>query len=145
MPLEYSAHSFNYVDYFQRATAFLSEHRWIFEQSNTKFVQAGILDAFPRTWIQDFKRANNEELNQIPLGYVNEAWCDDFKQFLRSVDSLSVEYERKCDSLDGNPATVKGISPKKLYEIRNLTSLIGDICEPSETLLDFGSGLVSIS
>nr|XP_029734389.1 protein RRNAD1-like [Aedes albopictus] len=145
MPIEYSAHFFNYEDYFRRSAEFLGRHRWIYEQSNTKFVQAGILDALPRTWIDDFRRASNEELNQMPLGRVNEAWCNDLKQFLRTVDSLRVECERKCDSCGENSKMIKGISPKKLYEIQNLTSLIGEVCDRNETFLDFGSGLGYLS
>ncbi|XP_065086752.1 methyltransferase-like protein 25B [Ochlerotatus camptorhynchus] len=144
MPLEYSS-AFNYTGYFLRCSAFLDEHRWIFEHSNTKFVQAGVLDVLlDRTWIQDFKSTTNEELNQIPLGYVNEEWSASFKQFLHMAGSLLVKYEQKnCSS--GKGGAFKGVSPKKLYEIENLTAVIGEVCVGSEVLLDFGSGLGYLS
>ncbi|XP_062550100.1 uncharacterized protein LOC134214817 isoform X2 [Armigeres subalbatus] len=145
MAFQYGFNSFNYQDYFERSASFLAEHRWIFEQSNTKFVQAGTLDVLPSTWIQDLKRANNDELNAIPLGHVCGDWCDDLKRFLKVVKSLSVEYEQRCDTCSEKPAMAKGISPKKMYEIQNLTSLIGEICDRNETLLDFGSGLGYLS
>ncbi|XP_039436868.1 methyltransferase-like protein 25B [Culex pipiens pallens] len=135
---------FNFVTYFNESVAFLSQHSWIFEQSNTKFVQNGTLDRIPAEWSADLESASNDEFNKIPLGYLNENWSHSFRQFLQSCFGLYVNYELFSGSKETR-ATLKGVGPKKMHEISNLTALIKDVCSQDEILLDFGSGLGYLS
>ncbi|XP_058830168.1 methyltransferase-like protein 25B [Topomyia yanbarensis] len=135
---------FNFREYFRQCTGFLIQYMWIFENSNTKFVQAGVLDRLPNSWVCDLNSTTTKELNQIPLGYIKEGWSNEFKQFLSTLVFLAVSYERVNYSITKAPL-LKGVSPKKLYEIENLTMVIAAMCTPDEILLDFGSGLGYLS
>ncbi|XP_058461538.1 methyltransferase-like protein 25B [Malaya genurostris] len=141
--LKFDEH-FKFGEYFTNCSKFLCQYKWIFEHSNTKFVQAGILDQLPKSWIRDLKSATTKELNLIPSGYVNENWSSDFKLFLSTVASLVVSYD-EVDYSTAKQPLLKGLSPKKQYEIENLTVVIEEMCCESEILLDFGSGLGYLS
>ncbi|XP_055626756.1 methyltransferase-like protein 25B isoform X2 [Toxorhynchites rutilus septentrionalis] len=133
-----------FTEYFTRCSIFLDEYKWIFQHANTKFVEAGTLDRIPADWIRDMSSASVKEFNEIPFGYINEGWCDDFKKFLLSVRDLSVLF-KYVNFLDLNYARLKGIGPKKLYEIENLTAIIANTCKGDEIIWDFGSGLGYLS
>ncbi|XP_055538834.1 uncharacterized protein LOC129726162 isoform X2 [Wyeomyia smithii] len=131
---------FDFVEYFEQCALFLTQNKWIFETANTKFVQAGILESIPKLWISDLDSVTVEELNQIPLGYVNESWSEEFCSFLDTLRRLTVNYDR-LEAYTAKEPRIKGVSRKKMYEIENLTSVVGKICDQNEFLLDFGSGL----
>ncbi|XP_053684322.1 methyltransferase-like protein 25B [Sabethes cyaneus] len=143
MPVNFNE-KFDFVAYFEQCTKFLTEYKWIFESSNTKFVQAGILEEFPKPWIGDLDSTANEQFNRIPLGYVNQDWSSSFQTFLNRLKGLIINYDR-LEACSVKGPNLKGVSPKKMYEIENLTSVIGGICNNGEVLLDFGSGLGYLS
>lgn len=57
--------------YFQSAHKLLIDFQWIFKSSNTKYIADGILDHIPTEWISCLTTLTNEELNQLPFGYIN--------------------------------------------------------------------------
>ncbi|XP_055607678.1 probable methyltransferase-like protein 25 [Uranotaenia lowii] len=136
--------NFKFTEYFSHCVDFLQKYRWIFEHSNTKFVQEGVLDRISNEWIGDLNGATNEELNRIPLGYIGDTWCEDLKNFLGEARKLSVIYTR-VEQVKHKTSILKGVSPKKLYEIEHLSAVIGNLCSKDELLLDFGSGLGYLS
>lgn len=134
--------TFDYRKYFEVCATFLAQYKWIFENSNIRFVQAGVLDYFPTSWIAAMQGCTTEELNQIPLGYISKNWGGSFVQFLEARNKICIEFEI-VDCTKTNEK-IKGVSPKKQYEIDNLTAIICDKCNHlDEILLDVGSGDIS--
>ncbi|XP_053665784.1 uncharacterized protein LOC128714928 [Anopheles marshallii] len=141
---------FDYEEYFSIAAQFLYKYQWIFCYNNTKFIRCGVLEQLPREWITDLDTTSNEEFNDIPLGFIKDTWCDSFRDFLRQVKRLHVQYDTHDNIEQHNnrhKQKRKGINAKKAYEIDNLCSFIelDQLPKDATLYIDFGSGLGYLS
>lgn len=129
----------------EEIVSFLAEYQWIYKNSNTKFIKAGVLDDFPGDWGQSLLKLSHEELNNIPFGRIPESLDDNLKGFLRKIAELSICVPSVDFHESQSLKSIKGINPKKLQEISSLSRQIHKICQEKEInyLVDLGCGLVS--
>lgn len=135
-------------DYLHRSIKLLFNYSWIFRESNTKFVEKGILDHIPNYWSDAIARLTNEEFNELPCGLTDHnSLPEELLQLLRSAKDL-----RSCggdlklagaDDVDLSQERIKGMSPKKSHEIIRLSEVIINQCGSADVVLvDLGCGLV---
>lgn len=137
-------------DYLHRSIKLLLDYPWIFRESNTKFVERGVLDHIPNSWSDAIAQLTNEEFNELPCGLVNHnALPEELTKLLRSAKDLRRPIS--CGNLkvpgaaDGDllQERIKGMSPKKSHEIIRLSEVIINQCGPDDVVLvDLGCGLV---
>jgi hypothetical protein len=124
-------------EYLKEAVDFLNEFSWLFRESNTAFLKTKVLDHLPEEWCKILI----ENSYNLPVG----------SDLPKSLATFHAKWRRLCCRSDkipdnsGNGAKIRGVSPKKLHEICNLTAFIKDKHHNSgETVLvDLGSGVVS--
>ncbi|XP_059615954.1 methyltransferase-like protein 25B [Phlebotomus argentipes] len=125
----------------EEIVAFLAEYQWIYKNSNTKFVKAGVLDDFPPNWFKSLMNLSHNELNNIPFGMIPDTLDEELKEFLMRISRLSIKVSSK--EFPKSSKTMRGVNPKKFQEISNLSRQIHDICREKniQYLVDLGSGL----
>lgn len=138
LPIGYSTSN----SYFHDAFEFLSEFQWIFNTSNTQYITKCVLDKIPKSWLPSLLNLTNDELNELPFGGVNEKWDLNFVTFLQRLNRLKPTYVNKRPN-SGDYPKIKGVSPKKLHEIENLSAVINETCSEQliDVFVDFGCGL----
>jgi hypothetical protein len=123
--------------YLKEAIDFLHEFNWLFRESNTEFLKHGVLDLLPAEWSKVLI-ANSYNLP------VDADLPQSLAAFLSKCKELSCRADQTLD-IGQNGGKIRGVSPKKLHEILNLTAFIRNKLENVEesVLVDLGSGAVS--
>lgn len=133
-------------EYLSGTIQFLWEHSWIFRESNTKFVESGVLDNIPRSWVEVIQKMTNEEFNRFPFGLATGDMPESLASLLQLVQEMSFQGRTYFCQLKEEITTldrIKGMSPKKSHEIVRLAEVIRSRCGPEDILVDLGCGLVS--
>lgn len=130
----------NIPDYLHKAVRFLVENAWIFRESNTEFVDRGVLDNIPPTWTNSIAKLTNEEFNQLPSGLIWEDIPSDLRHLLQTAKELTSSPLLIKGTI--NERNIKGMSPKKSHEIIQLARTINEQCGGVDLLVDLGCGLV---
>uniref|UniRef100_A0A1B0CN85 Methyltransferase domain-containing protein n=1 Tax=Lutzomyia longipalpis TaxID=7200 RepID=A0A1B0CN85_LUTLO len=122
--------------------AFLTDFQWIFKHSNTKFIEAGILDTLPKHWAESLLCLSHADFNNIPFGKIPASLERDLKDFLQRISDLAITVPTIIVE-ERHLKPIRGINPKKLQEISRLSRQIHEICQERGIayLVDLGSGL----
>lgn len=130
--------------YLADAVQFLSNHSWIFKESNTKFVESHILDNIPKSWCDTLENLSCDDFNNFPAGSVDGGILpEDLHKFLELVKQLKIKSHTTEKTLKPSEK-IKGMSPKKSHEVIRLADVIKTYCDDVDVLVDLGCGLVSI-
>ncbi|XP_070502800.1 methyltransferase-like protein 25B [Chironomus tepperi] len=126
-------------DYLEKLVDFLYSIAWMYKVLNTQYVKENVLDEnrqflslLEHIDLNDFVNAT-EPQNHHPLEL--QKLIENVNYFRINFDIINTE-SWKCNNQQ------KRMSPKKLYEIENMSKLINEICKDDvTTLVDLGSGL----
>ncbi|CAL7948465.1 unnamed protein product [Xylocopa violacea] len=131
--------------YFLDALNLFVEMQWLYNTPVTDLLTKGLLDLFPKEWLNDLQMLENEELNDFVVKRTTKPeWSKSLKVFVK-----------KCISADQLPAinTVLptilpknfqiGLSCKKQHEIIHLAHLVHVQCTSQniKIIVDLGAGL----
>ncbi|XP_049844521.1 probable methyltransferase-like protein 25 [Schistocerca gregaria] len=139
----------NYVTfeaYFRDALAFLKEYDWLYSCPVTEILINDILNKIPSEWCEALLTLSNEELNQLPTGYIKDDWPESLKYFCKMCQKLKSEVKTYVlkEELYCIPSIIcHRLSEKKLHEICHLAQVIHDECQSGgiRRIVDFGSGM----
>ncbi|KAF5274828.1 hypothetical protein FQR65_LT00411 [Abscondita terminalis] len=133
---------------FVAVLSFLKDSQWIYNYPNTHILVNKVLDEFKPDWIRHLDCITNNELNDLPFGYINNNWPDSLQQFLRNILSLRCQidmYKTKYEVpvLQSHDR----LSVKKAHEIVRLAVVIHDLCQKHDisVIIDVGAGLGYLS
>ncbi|XP_013112547.2 methyltransferase-like protein 25B isoform X1 [Stomoxys calcitrans] len=142
-------------DYFKQTVEFLSQYSWIYQEANTCFVKANILEKMPMEFQEYFQNISLEDLNQFPQvqqPMANQNLPFSIKEFRQQLSALipaeaflePFSWEKSKDIKMEN---FKKMNLKKRHEIQRLASLIQKQLKelPKCVLIDFGCGLGYLS
>lgn len=142
----------DFENYFENTINLFDEFQWLFKYPVTKILVENFLNKFPDDWLQVLRQLTTEELNDLVNGkFVNENWPPSLVSFVNKcniINKLPHPPTLPPKLSEQLPNAFKtGLSQKKQYEILNLAKLINDKCLEYniQTIVDFGSGLVSKS
>lgn len=61
----------NSSEYIKETIEFLRTYQWLYSTPNTHILSKKLLDNFPSEWPNILNELTTEELNNIPIGYIN--------------------------------------------------------------------------
>lgn len=132
------------AEFLKRSIEYLLKFSWIFKESNTTFVEKGVLDHIPQSWVDAIAQLSNEDFAELPNKLIiPENWPVDLKEILGSANKLKQSISGRKVDRDSSQERIKGMSPKKSHEIIRLTQVIFSQCGSVDVLVDVGCGLVS--
>ncbi|XP_067002977.2 methyltransferase-like protein 25B isoform X2 [Anabrus simplex] len=132
--------------YIHDALHFLSKYRWIFNFPVTNLLVSGVFDSVPVEWVETLLSLSNQELNDLPNGFMKETWPESLQEFCKQCQALKLPLH----SLPGNDSgydipthLCHGLTIKKQHEVARLAALIHKECSSRRIrrILDIGSGL----
>ncbi|KAH8351249.1 hypothetical protein KR059_012446 [Drosophila kikkawai] len=141
--------SFNNSEtYLEAASKFLSTYSWIYRTSNTNCLLS--IESMPLDLKDYFLSISNEKLNLVPLLQENLGDCPlsliSFRQELNILTPKQIEDVNNSNcKVTQKAKNQKGISAKKMLEIKNLSQHVNDHCAESQVLVDLGAGLGYLS
>ncbi|CAO1318823.1 unnamed protein product [Diamesa hyperborea] len=122
---------------------FLYTIKWVFSTLNTHYLLDNVLSD-NKDFFSNFDNLS-EKLSAISELIPTSEYSDELNGFIIKVRSLAFDYEL-VDTDFWNNKKIKKLSPKKKYEIENLSLVVNDICKNETTqFIDFGSGLGYLS
>ncbi|XP_069692598.1 methyltransferase-like protein 25B isoform X2 [Periplaneta americana] len=141
LPPGYSSHEV----YFADASRFLEEYRWIYDFPVTELLVRGVLGQIPPDWAVAILSLNNQNLNDLPRGFVQEDWPPTLVEFSRRCQALKIPAEQvtelSCPLLPKKMC--RGLTPKKQHEVACLAALVAGECNRQGVthVLDVGAGM----
>ncbi|KAH8372628.1 hypothetical protein KR009_001431 [Drosophila setifemur] len=135
----------NAETYFDAALEFLSTYSWIYREANTACLAS--INLMPDEFKNYFLRISNEKLNEFPFVLESIVECPpSLLTFCQNLANLTPK--DGLGSLSGSPLNInkkpvnnKGISAKKMLEIKHLAAHIYAHCAKSQLMVDLGAGL----
>ncbi|KAH8286809.1 hypothetical protein KR054_011086 [Drosophila jambulina] len=135
--------------YLESVSKFLSTYSWIYRTSNANCLLS--IDTMPLDFKSYFLNISNEKLNLFPLLQENLGDCPysliSFRQELDNLTPRNIDdsvYRSHC-KVAQRTRNQKGISEKKLLEIKQFSKHINDHCAETQVLVDLGAGLGYLS
>ncbi|KAH8375681.1 hypothetical protein KR200_010181 [Drosophila serrata] len=139
----------NSGSYFEAVSQFFSTYSWIYCTSNANCLLS--IDSMPLDFKSYFLSISNKKLNLFPLIQENVDDCpSSLTSFRKELDILTPKnIENSVHSPHAKVAqkarNQKGISAKKMLEIRKLSKHVSDHCGETQVVVDLGAGLGYLS
>ncbi|KAH8234492.1 hypothetical protein KR038_012122 [Drosophila bunnanda] len=139
----------NSVTYFEAVLKFFSRYSWIYRTSNANCLLS--IDSMPLDFKRYFLSISNRELNLFPLIQENVGDCPaSLTRFRQELDMLTPKnindfVYRTHFKVAQKARNQKGISAKKMLEIKNLSRHVNDHCAETQVFVDLGAGLGYLS
>ncbi|CAK9833151.1 Methyltransferase-like protein 25B [Anthophora retusa] len=131
--------------YFLNALNLFIETQWLYNTPVTDLLTDGLLDLFPKQWLNALQILENEELNDFVVKKITKPqWSETLKNFVDKcicINQLPTMNTVLSTKLPKNFQI--GLSLKKQHEIIHLTHLIHIQCVPQniKIIVDLGAGL----
>ncbi|KOC65854.1 Uncharacterized protein C12orf26 [Habropoda laboriosa] len=131
--------------YFLDALNLFIETQWLYNTPVTDLLTKGLLDLFPKQWLNVLQTLENEELNDFVVRKITKPqWSETLKNFVNKCSCINRLPTMNTMLSTKLPKNLQiGLSLKKQHEIIHLTHLIHTQCAPQniKIIVDLGTGL----
>lgn len=123
----------------------LEEHRDLMESQITAFYVKGHLGCVDPAWLEDLEPLTYEELVRLPEHTAEMR--EGLRSFVLRVVGLYPQFPQWKEEMDTKPIEVRGMSPKKVHEVRRLSAFIARAASEINVseVVDLGAGLGYLS
>lgn len=124
----------------------LEEYRDLMESQITASYVKGQLECVDSAWLRDLEMLTYEQLVHLPE-HTDLLRHSGLQQFVQRVTSLSPEYPQWTEELQPTALEVRGMTPKKVHEVRRLSAFIARAASQTKVteVVDLGAGLGYLS
>ncbi|KZC11559.1 PREDICTED: methyltransferase-like protein 25 [Dufourea novaeangliae] len=131
--------------YFLDVLNLFFETQWLYNTPVTDLLTKGLLDLFPKEWLNVLQTLENQELNDfVVTKKTNSQWPKSLKAFLEKCRHTDRLPNLNTILLTKLPKKFQiGLNDKKQHEISQLANLVHMQCAPRniKIIVDFGAGL----
>uniref|UniRef100_A0A1I8AUW7 Methyltranfer_dom domain-containing protein n=1 Tax=Steinernema glaseri TaxID=37863 RepID=A0A1I8AUW7_9BILA len=128
----------------EELVSFLHSRQSWFSEPNSDFFRKRLYERVPKEMVAFTKTVNFQDMKRIPECYTEREDCPtDLRLFFKDCSRLSILNEPTSSDLRQRKCVIKGVKPKKAYEISRFVEFLQPLCAKHGVtrIVDIGCGV----